>query len=62
MDVRLAGRVGGDVDVAPNIFLNVDLKYVALDTPAHVTSGATVLRSDVQIDPLIFGFGVGIRF
>jgi outer membrane protein len=60
--VGVAGQVGVDVDVAPNIFLNLDLKYVDLDTTAHVTSGATVLRSDVQIDPLIFGFGVGIRF
>ncbi|MGB8275511.1 MAG: OmpW family protein [Alphaproteobacteria bacterium] len=60
--VGVAGQVGVDIDVADNVFLNLDVKYVDLDTVAHVTAGALALRSDVHIDPIVVGVGVGMRF
>jgi outer membrane protein len=60
--VGVAGQAGVDVDVAENVFLNLDVKYVDLDTTANITTGSTVRTSDVEIDPVIIGVGVGIRF
>jgi len=63
--VGFALQGGLDYDLNDKWFLNVDLKKVFLQTDATVNAttalGATVV-ADVDINPLIIGFGVGIRF
>jgi len=63
--VGFALQAGLDFDLNDKWFLNVDLKKIFLNTDATVNAttalGATV-GADVDIDPLIIGFGFGMRF
>jgi len=58
-----AGQVGVDIDLNPKIFLNLDVKYIDIDTKATLQTTAIGRQSvNVHIDPLVFGAGVGFRF
>lgn len=67
-DIRLkdsfgyALQAGVDVDLTPRIFLNLDVKYIDIDTTARLTTGGTVNRVDVSIDPVVPAIGIGMRF
>jgi outer membrane protein len=53
-------QAGVDVQLAPQWFLNVDLKYVQIRSDVKTPAGAKV--SAVKVDPLLVGVGVGYRF
>ena len=55
-------QAGVDVPVGKNVFLNWDVKYIDMRTTARLTSGATVRTAHVNIDPIVAGMGIGIRF
>ena len=57
-----AVQAGMDIDITDRVFLNLDLKYVDIDTTATLNTGGAINTVDVDIDPLIFGIGVGMRF
>jgi len=57
--VGVAGQVGADVRITPQVFLNVDVKYVTLRT--DVEAGGNKV-STVKVDPWLVGVGVGYRF
>jgi len=54
-----AAQVGADFQLAPRTILNVDAKYVQLDT--DVTAGATQAYH-LDINPVLIGVGLGYRF
>ncbi|OUR65690.1 hypothetical protein A9Q79_01475 [Methylophaga sp. 42_25_T18] len=61
----LAAQVGVDVALNNDWFVNVDLKYIDIDTTAHFKSlnpaiGSAKINAD--IDPFVFGIGIGRRF
>lgn len=60
--VGWAVQAGVDFDLNERFFLNVDVKYIDVNTTATLTSGATVNSVDVDLDPIVAGVGVGIRF
>lgn len=53
---------GIDIDITPKVFANLDVKYIDMDTTAHLHTTA-IGNQDVRvhIDPLVFGLGLGIR-
>ena len=55
-------QAGVDFDIARNLFLNFDLKYIDIDTEAKLTTGSLVNRVKVSLDPIVAGVGVGMRF
>ncbi len=57
--VGLAGQVGVDIDINENWFMNVDLRYIQIESDVEV---AGVDVGDVEIDPWLFGLNVGYRF
>lgn len=60
--VGWAAQAGADVDLTEKVFLNVDVKYIRIRTNATLTTaGAGVQRVRVDLDPLVFGVGIGIR-
>ena len=63
--VGLAFQVGFDYDLNEKWFLNLDAKYITLSTDATIDAttalGATV-GAAVDINPLVIGFGIGMRF
>ncbi|MFV0624859.1 OmpW family protein [Sphingomonas sp. ac-8] len=58
-----AAQVGVDVDITPKVFLNLDVKYIDIDTTAKLyTTAAGRQTVDISLDPLVFGVGLGMRF
>jgi outer membrane protein len=69
MDNRFtwAAQIGVDVDINERWYFNVDVKYIDMDSTASllIKNGPlahTGLRVDVDINPWVFGAGVGMRF
>lgn len=56
-----AAQAGFDYLLSEHWFLNADLKYVTMDTKAHL-KGTTSGHVKVRINPWIVGAGVGYRF
>ena len=60
--VGWAVQAGLDMDLTRTIFLNLDVKYIDMDTKAHLaTSALGKERVHVRLDPLVVGVGVGMR-
>ncbi|MFV2058010.1 MAG: OmpW family protein [Thiohalomonadales bacterium] len=57
--VGLAAQAGVDFDISKSWYANVDLKYIQIDTTATVSNVGSV---DVDINPLVLGVGVGMKF
>lgn len=59
----LAAQAGMDVAINQDWFVNVDLKYLDIDTTAHFKNTAVgAAKIDADIDPWVFGVGIGRRF
>ena len=57
-----AAQAGVDIDITPKVFLNLDVKYIDIDTTARLrTTAAGTQRIAISLDPLVFGIGLGIR-
>jgi outer membrane protein len=60
--VGWAAQAGADFDLTDKVFVNVDVKYISIKTNATLsTTAAGVQRAHVDLDPLVFGIGLGIR-
>ncbi|MCA8887475.1 MAG: OmpW family protein [Parvularculaceae bacterium] len=57
-----AVQVGFDVDVTERVFLNFDIKYIDIDTTATLNTGGVINTVDVDLDPIVAGVGLGMRF
>ncbi len=57
-----AGQAGVDVDINPRMFLNLDVKYIDIDTTARLNTGGAINTARVSIDPIVAGIGIGFRF
>jgi len=57
----LAAQVGMDYRVAPNWYLNVDAKYVQIETNVKLASSGQTLTK-LKIDPTLISVGIGYRF
>jgi outer membrane protein len=55
----VAGQLGIDIDVAPNWFVNADLRYIGISTDAKLNG---VGIGTVDINPWVVGLTVGTRF
>ncbi|WP_207460038.1 OmpW family outer membrane protein [Azospirillum sp. SYSU D00513] len=55
----LAAQAGFDYFITDNWLLNVDVKKIWLDTNVKVSGG---LRADANLNPWLFGVGVGYKF
>jgi len=60
----LAVQAGVDVAINDDWFVNLDVKYIDIDTEAHFsgTSAVTDAKVNVDIDPIVWGIGIGRRF
>ena len=55
-------QAGVDVALTENWSLNLDVKKLFLETDVAVRTAAGTVNAEVDIDPWIFGVGVGYRF
>jgi len=58
--VAPAIQAGFDYQISGPWMINLDVKKLFLDTDVSLNGG--VIEADVDIDPWIFGFGIGYRF
>jgi outer membrane protein len=59
-----AGDIGVDIDLNEKWLFNLDVKYIMIDTDAtiEVAGGGSLDTISVDIDPWVYGIGVGVRF
>ena len=57
-----AAQTGVDIDIKDNWFINLDLKYIDMSTTAYLKTPVGNLSVDVDVDPFVFGAGIGYRF
>lgn len=55
-------QAGMDYDISDNLFVNLDLKYIDIDTTAVLDTNPGPLIVDVDVDPWVVGVGIGMRF
>lgn len=59
----LVAQAGVDIDIDSEWYFNIDVKYLALDTTATINAGgAAAATVDFDLNPLVLGVGVGMRF
>jgi len=57
-----AVQAGVDFDITDRVFINLDIKYIDIDTTATLNTGGVINTVDVDIDPIVAGIGFGMRF
>jgi outer membrane protein len=59
-----AGQVGADINFSEQWFVNVDFRYIQIETDAKVTddTGATAKLGKVKINPTVYSIMLGYRF
>jgi len=58
-----AGDLGIDIGVGGNWVLNFDVKYIMISTDADLKVGSDTLATvEVDVDPWVYGIGIGVRF
>ncbi len=57
-----AVQVGADYEIGEKVYLNFDIKRIALSTDVVVNHNGTIVKSDLDINPYVVGLGVGYRF
>lgn len=56
-------QIGGDYEIAQDVYFNVDVKKIFLSTDVNVeTYSNGSVSAKVDVDPYIIGLGVGLRF
>jgi len=59
----LAGQIGADYGINKDWFVNVDVKYIDINTTANFKNTAVgAAQVHVDVDPWVFGLGIGRRF
>jgi outer membrane protein len=55
-------QAGVDIAINQHWMINFDVKYIAIETNATVNVGTTSYTSNVDINPIVYGVGIGYRF
>jgi outer membrane protein len=56
-------QAGADIPLNSSLFLNLDVKYIDMNTTARLNTTAIGQQQvRIGIDPLVFGVGIGMRF
>ncbi len=59
----LAAQAGVDIDIDDTWFVNFDVKYIDIDADAHIKDSiAPNIKVDIDVDPLVWGIGIGRTF
>jgi outer membrane protein len=57
-----AAQAGVDVDLTRKVFLNLDVKYIDIDTTARLqTTAVGTQQVKLHLDPFVVGVGLGFR-
>jgi outer membrane protein len=56
--VGWAAQIGADIKIKDNLYFNIDYKYINADTKVTIAG----VKYDLDLNPHLFGIGVGYRF
>ncbi|MDR3580005.1 MAG: OmpW family outer membrane protein [Oryzomonas sp.] len=56
--VGWAAQAGADIKIKDNIYFNIDYKYINADTKVKIAG----TKYDLDLNPNLFGIGIGYRF
>jgi outer membrane protein len=57
-----AAQAGVDIDLNEKMFLNIDVKYIDIDTTTRLnTTAIGTQRVKVSLDPVVVGVGIGFK-
>lgn len=58
-----AAQAGVDIELSERVFLNLDVKYINIDTTATFnTTAAGTQTADIDLNPIVVGVGLGMKF
>jgi len=58
-----AAQAGVDIELSERVFLNLDVKYIDIDTTATFNTTAAGTQSvNISLDPIVVGVGLGMKF
>ncbi|WP_423822647.1 OmpW family outer membrane protein [Salinisphaera sp. SPP-AMP-43] len=57
-----AAQVGVDYNIGDHFLVNADVRYLQIDTNAHVRTATGRTKVDLDIDPWVYTVAVGYRF
>lgn len=60
--IGAAFQAGVDFMVSERLSVNLDVKYIRIDTTATLDSGGLINQADIELHPIVAGFGVGYHF
>lgn len=55
----LAAQLGADFDVSDNMFINLDVRWIDINTDAELDGSAL---EEVEIDPIVYSLNLGWKF
>ncbi len=55
-------QVGTDVNINKNWMFNIDIKKLIIQTNTSVDVGSSTYTTNVKINPMVYGVGIGYRF
>jgi outer membrane protein len=59
----LSVQAGADYHLANNLLLNASVRWIDIDTEAKIKfNSGSVLKADVEIDPLVYTLALGVAF
>jgi len=59
----LAAQAGVDIDLDDTWFVNFDVKYIDIDADAHIKDSILPnIKVDIDVDPIVWGIGIGRVF
>lgn len=58
----LAFQVGADYMLTDNLMINAQVRYIDIDTTGTTHAGATKVKVDVDVDPMVYMVGLGYKF
>ncbi|MEM9169442.1 MAG: OmpW family protein [Pseudomonadota bacterium] len=60
--IGVSFQAGVDFMINERWSLNADVKYIRIDTTATLDSGGLINQADIELHPIVAGFGVGYHF
>ena len=57
-----SAQIGMDFDINDSWYVNFDFKYIQIDTTASLVTALGTLEVDADVNPYVFGVGLGMRF
>lgn len=60
--VGVAAQIGADIMTSDRWLINIDLRWINIESDATLDDGVTAETAKIEIDPLVYSINVGYKF